>query len=77
MVLPSKPTGGALGPAGPTPVEAEESSWWTTRATSGVAAGFTRDEILAEAPPDPSASGGLFDRLRDILTQLSVPTLPG
>jgi transcription-repair coupling factor (superfamily II helicase) len=76
MVVPSKPM---VPPAAATgkPEEPEESSWWTARATSGVAAGFTRDEILAEVPPDPSSPGGLFERLRAVLTQLSGPTLPG
>jgi transcription-repair coupling factor (superfamily II helicase) len=46
-------------------------SWWTTRATSQVAPGFTREEILAEAPPDPSAPGGLFERLGALFEQLS------
>jgi transcription-repair coupling factor (superfamily II helicase) len=47
-------------------------SWWTTRATSGeVAAGFTRDEILAEVPLDPRAPGGVFERVRHVLDELS------
>ena len=47
-------------------------SWWTTRATSGeVSGGFTRDEILAEVPPDPRAPGGLFERVRHVLDELS------
>jgi len=47
-------------------------SWWTTRATSGeVAAGFTREEILAEVPPDPRAPGGVFERVRQVLDELS------
>jgi transcription-repair coupling factor (superfamily II helicase) len=47
-------------------------SWWTTRATSGeVSSGFTRDEILAEVPPDPRAPGGLFERIRQVLDELN------
>ena len=47
-------------------------SWWTTRATAGeVSSGFTREEILAEAPPDPRAPGGIFERVRQVLDELS------
>jgi transcription-repair coupling factor (superfamily II helicase) len=73
LVVPSKP----VAPAG-SPSQAEdegESSWWTARATSGVAAGFSREEILAEVPPDPAAPGGLFERLGDVLAGLSGPSL--
>jgi hypothetical protein len=47
-------------------------SWWTTRATTGeVAAGFSRGEILAEVAPDPRAPGGVFERVRQVLDELS------
>jgi hypothetical protein len=46
------------------------TSWWTARATSEVEPGFTREAILAEAPPDPSQPGGLFDRIAAVLEQL-------
>jgi len=47
-------------------------SWWTTRATTGeVSSGFTREEILAEVPPDPRAPGGIFERVRQVLDELS------
>jgi transcription-repair coupling factor (superfamily II helicase) len=46
-------------------------SWWTARATSEVAPGFTRQAILAETPTDPAAPGGLFERLGQVLDQLS------
>jgi transcription-repair coupling factor (superfamily II helicase) len=46
-------------------------SWWTARATADVAPGFTREEILAETPPDPAAPGGLFERIQRVLGQLS------
>jgi transcription-repair coupling factor (superfamily II helicase) len=46
------------------------SSWWAARAKSEVAPGFTRGEILAEAPADPAAPGGIFERLRGLLEQL-------
>jgi transcription-repair coupling factor (superfamily II helicase) len=48
----------------------DSDSWWTARATTGVAPGFTREQMLAEAPPDPAAAGGLFDRLGELLEQL-------
>ena len=46
-------------------------SWWTARASSEVTPGFTREEILAEPTQDPSAPGGLFERLGELLEQLS------
>jgi len=52
-------------------------SWWTARASSGVVPGFSREEILAEAPEDPSAPGGLFERLGELLDQLSQSLLTG
>ena len=51
--------------------EPEMESWWTARATAGVAPGFTREQMLAEAPPDPSTAGGLFDRLGRLLEHLN------
>jgi transcription-repair coupling factor (superfamily II helicase) len=56
--------------AGP-PRESSTTSWWTARATSDVEPGFTREAILAEAPPDPSQPGGLFDRIGVVLEQLN------
>jgi transcription-repair coupling factor (superfamily II helicase) len=50
--------------------ETETASWWTARATSDVVPGFTRDAILAEAPPDPAQPGGLFDRVSTVLEYL-------
>ena len=46
-------------------------SWWTARAASTVQPGFTKGEILAEAPFDPSTPGGLFERLGSLLEQLT------
>ena len=46
-------------------------SWWTARATRRCQPGFTKGEILAEAPLDPAAPGGLFERLGQLLEQLS------
>ena len=51
--------------------ETEGASWWTARATPGeVTSGFTREAVLAEQPVDPALSGGLFERLGDVLTRL-------
>jgi hypothetical protein len=46
-------------------------SWWTERASAGVAPGFTKEEIQADDPLDPSRPGGLFERLSEVLGQLS------
>ena len=47
-------------------------SWWAARATAAeVTTGFTREAIQAEVPPDPAAEGGLFERLGQILGELS------
>jgi transcription-repair coupling factor (superfamily II helicase) len=62
---------GASAPSKKVPSPSEGVSWWTARATSDVAPGFTRGEILAEAPPDAWAPGGLFERLGQVLDQLS------
>lgn len=53
-------------PSGPS------ASWWTTRATAGeVAPGFTKEEILKEVPPDPTAPGGLYERVSRLLAELT------
>jgi hypothetical protein len=39
--------------------------------------GFTKTEILAETPPDPSQPGGLFERLGALLDQLSRSMVTG
>ncbi len=55
----------------------EASSWWTARATAGeVSPGFSREEILAQPAPDPAAPGGLFDRLGQLLAELSSTVVP-
>jgi transcription-repair coupling factor (superfamily II helicase) len=46
-------------------------SWWTARATSDVAPGFTRQALTAEAQADPGAPGGLFERLGGLLERLN------
>jgi hypothetical protein len=57
--------------------ERRGASWWTARASSQVAPGFNRETILAEAPDDPSAPGGLFERLGELLDQLSQSLVTG
>jgi transcription-repair coupling factor (superfamily II helicase) len=48
------------------------ASWWTTRARAGeVTPGFSREVILAPGALDPRAPGGLFERLGDVLSELS------
>jgi hypothetical protein len=75
-VKPTLPPPGRLNPKTTGRVKAPDvapgrESWWTTRATSGeVSTGFTREEILAEVPPDPQAPGGLFERVRQVLDEL-------
>jgi transcription-repair coupling factor (superfamily II helicase) len=70
---------GALGRRGPAVGTASRGgeSWWTTRASSGVSSGFTRAEITAEAPPDPAAEGGIFERLGSVLAELSRSAITG
>jgi transcription-repair coupling factor (superfamily II helicase) len=63
-------------PSKPGP-EAEEGSWWTARATSAVAPGFTRDEVLARPPFSPDRPGGLFERLGVVLEELSRSLVAG
>jgi transcription-repair coupling factor (superfamily II helicase) len=47
-------------------------SWWTARATTGeVKAGFTKEEILKPPKEDPSAPGGVFARVRGLLSELT------
>jgi transcription-repair coupling factor (superfamily II helicase) len=80
---PAVPVPGRLNPKKPLRVKAAEEapgreSWWATRATSGqVSSGFTRDEILAEVPPDPRAPGGVFERVRQVLDELGRGLLSG
>jgi transcription-repair coupling factor (superfamily II helicase) len=48
------------------------ASWWTARATAGeVKAGFTKEEILKPPKEDPNAPGGVFTKVRDLLTELT------
>ncbi len=54
-------------PSGPE----DRSSWWTARATSEVAPGFTREQVLATPTPSPDRPGGLFERVGSLLEELS------
>ncbi|MEW5984238.1 MAG: transcription-repair coupling factor [Acidobacteriota bacterium] len=48
------------------------TSWWTERATTGsVQPGFSKEELTKAGPEDPRAAGGLFERLGDLLRDLS------
>ena len=48
------------------------TSWWTARAKAGeVTPGFSREVILAPGALDPRAEDGLFERLGDVLGELS------
>jgi len=48
------------------------TSWWTARARAGeVTPGFSREVILAPGALDPRAADGLFERLGDVLGELS------
>ena len=63
-------------PGGPPPRRkappSTTTSWWTTRARAGeVTPGFRREVILAPGALDPRVPGGLFDRLGDVLVELS------
>jgi hypothetical protein len=46
-------------------------SWWTARAKEGeVKPGFSKEEILRPAKEDPRASGGVFERVGRLLSDL-------
>jgi hypothetical protein len=46
-------------------------SWWTSRAReTEIKPGFTKQEILKPAKDDPRASGGIFERVGGILSEL-------
>jgi hypothetical protein len=58
-----------------TKIKARQStgqSWWTARATAGeVKAGFSKEEILRPPKEDPNAPGGVFTRVRGLLSELT------
>ena len=46
-------------------------SWWTARATAGeVTPGFTKAEIMKQAPEDPRAPDGVLAKVTDLLEDL-------
>jgi transcription-repair coupling factor (superfamily II helicase) len=46
-------------------------SWWTARATAGeVTPGFTKAEILKQAPEDPRAPDGVLNKVTELLEDL-------
>jgi transcription-repair coupling factor (superfamily II helicase) len=57
--------------------EGEDASWWTARATSSVAPGFTREQVLARPSVSPDRPGGLFERLTGVLDELSRSMVAG
>jgi transcription-repair coupling factor (superfamily II helicase) len=49
----------------------QKPSWWTARATAGeVAPGFTKAEILKQAPEDPRAPDGVLSKVTNLLEEL-------
>jgi transcription-repair coupling factor (superfamily II helicase) len=49
----------------------QKPSWWTARATTGeVKPGFTKAEILKQAPQDPRAPDGVLVKVTDLLEAL-------
>jgi hypothetical protein len=47
-------------------------SWWTARATAGeVTPGFTKAEILKQAPEDPRAPDGVLAKVTGLLEDLT------
>jgi transcription-repair coupling factor (superfamily II helicase) len=64
-------------PAKPGSPQRTSQSWWTARASAAVEPGFTRAEILAETPLDPSGPGGIFERLGSMLDELSRSSVTG
>jgi len=52
-------------------VRATAPSWWTSRAReTEIKPGFSKQEILKPAKDDPRASGGIFERVGGILSEL-------
>jgi transcription-repair coupling factor (superfamily II helicase) len=59
------------GPRAPSARRAPAPSWWTARAREGeVKPGFTKAEILKPAKDDPRATGGVFDQIGGLLSDL-------
>jgi transcription-repair coupling factor (superfamily II helicase) len=62
------------GPTAPSgPAKKPAPSWWTARATAGeVTTGFSKEEILKPPKEDPNAAGGVFARVKALLSELRV-----
>ncbi|HUQ86734.1 MAG TPA: transcription-repair coupling factor, partial [Vicinamibacterales bacterium] len=57
--------------AGRIPKIQRKPAWWTARATAGeVTPGFTKAEILKQAPEDPRAPDGVLNRVTELLESL-------
>jgi transcription-repair coupling factor (superfamily II helicase) len=55
----------------PIPGQRPRPSWWTARALEGeVKPGFSKEEILRPAKEDPRASGGVFESVGGVLSDL-------
>ena len=64
-------TGASARRAGHQAKKIRRPAWWTARATSGeVAPGFTKAEILKEAPEDPRAPDGVLSKVTGLLEDL-------
>jgi hypothetical protein len=52
-------------------IQTAAPSWWTTRAREGaVKPGFSKEEILRRPQKDPRATGGMFERVGGVLSDL-------
>jgi TRCF domain len=62
---------GKSAPKGGLRAQGSAKSWWTARAREGsVKPGFSKEEILKPAREDPRTTGGLFERVGSVLSQL-------
>jgi transcription-repair coupling factor (superfamily II helicase) len=62
---------GSAGRRGSSSSKAPAPSWWTARAREGsVKPGFSKEAILRRPEEDPRASGGVFERVGGLLSDL-------
>jgi transcription-repair coupling factor (superfamily II helicase) len=67
----SAPKGATAGQAGRIPKIQRKPAWWTARATAGeVTRGFSKAEILKQAPEDPRAPDGVLNKVTELLEEL-------
>jgi transcription-repair coupling factor (superfamily II helicase) len=67
----SAPKGAPARQAGRIPKVQRKPAWWTARATAGeVTPGFTKAEILKQAPEDPRAPDGVLNKVTELLEEL-------